>query len=61
MLELCIDEDEKNELYWDTLFTHILSKYKEVNDTLSNKFFSDEYTYEDFCYDFIFNPPEYFR
>lgn len=61
MLELCIDEDEKNELYWDTLFTHILSKYKEVNDTLPNKFFSDEYTYEDFCYDFIFNPPEYFR
>ena len=61
MLELCIDEDEKNELYWDTLFTHILSKYKEVNDTLSSKFFSDEYTYEDFCYDFIFNPPEYFR
>lgn len=61
MLELCIDEDEKNELYWDTLFTHILNKYKEVNDILSNKFFSDEYTYEDFCYDFIFNPPEYFR
>lgn len=61
MIELCIDEDEKNELYWDTLFTHILSKYKEVNDTLSSKFFSDEYTYEDFCYDFIFNPPEYFR
>lgn len=61
MLELCIDEDEKNELYWNTLFTHILNKYKEVNDILSNKFFSDEYTYEDFCYDFIFNPPEYFR
>ena len=61
LLELCIDEDEKNELYWNTLFTSILDKYREANEVLTNKFFSNEYTYEDFCYDFIFNPPEYIR
>lgn len=63
LLAACITEDESNELYWNTLFTCILSKYKELNDSYdsSKKFFSDNYTYEDFCYDFIYNPPEYFR
>lgn len=66
MLELCLTEDEKNELYWHTLNNHILEKYKELNDKLTNKIFSEDednnnYTFEDFKYDFIYNPPEYFR
>ncbi len=65
MLNLCITEDEENELYWDTLY-RLFYKYKEVNDYLNensdfNSIFSENYTFDDFYYDFIQNPPEYIR
>ena len=63
--ELCITEEEKNELYWKTLKEAIYDRYKEYNDSIedSNKkiFDDDNYTYEDFVYDMIYNPQEYIR
>ena len=55
----CITDDERNELYWITLREAILERYKD----LGTKFhwFTDGYTYDDFEYDFIFNPLEYIR
>jgi len=37
--------------------------YKRLDEESNNnkKFFSTNYTWEDFVYDFIYNPPEYYR
>lgn len=102
--EQCITDDERNQLYWETLKTGILDKYREINEIISttlrekveevnneqevteiNKlykigdkyyinrnsaakeiepmkpWFDDDYTYDDFVYDFIYNPSEYVR
>ena len=60
--EMCINDDERNELYWKTLKEAILDRYKEYNESLEeNKIFDDNYTYENFVYDFINNPYEYVR
>lgn len=63
----CINDHERYELYWETLKMAILDKYKEVDEYLKTEIdpkmgiFSDVYTFEDFCYDYIYNPPEYIR
>lgn len=61
--KLCTTDDERNELYWETLKIAILDRYKELNDSLDDslKFFNNDYTYEDFVYDYINKPPEYIR
>lgn len=57
LYNLCLTDNEKYELYWKTLKEAILDKYKGA------KVFEEDtdYTYEDFVYDFIYNPPEYIR
>lgn len=57
LYNLCLTDDEKHELYWQTLKEAILDKYRDA------KVFEEDtdYTYEDFVYDFIYNPPEYIR
>ena len=60
--DMCINDDERNQLYWNTLKEAILDRYKDYNDnTLNYKIFNNSYTYEDFIYDFIYNPYEYIR
>lgn len=61
--KLCISDEERNQLYWETLRIAILDRYKDLNEMLSNesKIFTDSYTYNDFVYDYIFNPLEYIR
>jgi len=56
--ELCINDDERNELYWNTLKVGIYDRYAEFNEMLDeqHKIFTDTYTYEDFVYDMIYNP-----
>lgn len=84
LYELCITDEERYELYWETLKTAILDCYKEVdekiaygggsqfdgNDSLTNgniyRLFQKsedgyDYSYEDFVYDYINNPPDYIR
>lgn len=63
MRELCINDDERNQLYWETLKLAILERYKELNDELPDKYkiFNDNFTYEDFVYNYFYNPPEYIR
>ena len=60
-LEMCITEDESNELYWTTLRKAILDRYNDYNEIIEDKIFDENYTYEDFVYDFIYNPSEYIR
>lgn len=52
----CITEEEKQRLYWETLDIAILSRYNDLKDVLS-----DDYTFENFKQDYLFNPPEYIR
>lgn len=52
----CLTDDERNELYWKTLKEAILNKYK---DKITSN--GDNYTIENFIYDYIYNPPEYIR
>lgn len=61
--ELCINDDERNELYWNTLKIGIYDRYAEFNEMLDeqHKIFTDTYTYEDFVYDMIYNPQQYIR
>ena len=77
LYELCINDDERFELYWATLKEAILNCYKEVDDKivygggLQNgdgnseswiwRLFDDDFTYEDFVNDYINNPPDYIR
>lgn len=75
LCNLCIDDEERFELYWKTLKEGILDCYKEVNEimlygggNLNNfRFFNadeDEgqtYTYNDFVNDYINQPSEYIR
>ena len=75
LYELCITDEERYELYWETLKTAILDCYKEVNEKIiygsvskgkSFGFFDETnknggYTYEDFVYDYIYNQADYIR
>lgn len=56
LYDLCISDDERYELYWDTL-DKLLNCYAVANPNV----FSSGYTLEDFKYDFIHNPLEYLR
>lgn len=59
--KLCINDDERNQLYWETLFI-LFDKYREFDEKYLNpRVFSNEYTIDDFIHDIIFNPPEYIR
>lgn len=57
LYNLCITDEEKNELYWKTLKEAILNQYGKL------KVFKDDtsYTLDDFIYGYIHNPPEYIR
>lgn len=67
LYEKCITDDERFELYWETLKIAILEPYELANrKILANTeyqkdigFLNDEYTIDDFIYDYIYNPPEY--
>ena len=64
--QLCITDDERNELYWETLKVAILDRYKEFNEMLISinpklAIFDETYTYEDFVYDYINKPLDYIR
>ena len=69
LYNLCVSEEEQYELYWKTLKEAILDRYEDANSFLienehfgpNYKFFSKDYTYKDFVYDYIYNPPEYIR
>lgn len=67
LYDLCTSDEERYELYWKTLKEAILDKYKEADEYIKNcvdhdgGFFNENYTYEDFCYDYIYSPPEYIR
>ena len=67
LYNLCNSEEEQYELYWKTLKEAILDRYKEADEYIKNcvdhdaGFFNDDYTFEDFCYDYIYKPPEYIR
>ena len=58
--EMCVTDDERNELYWRMLKEAILDRYKDYDEKIYG-LFDDNYTYEDFVYDFINNPQEYIR
>lgn len=61
---MCVTDDERNELYWEYLKKAILERYNEYNDQVEEQyklFKENDYTYEDFVYDFIFHPQEYIR
>lgn len=61
---MCVTDDERNELYWEYLKKAILERYKEYNNQVGadyKLFDENDYTYEDFVYDFIFHPQEYIR
>ena len=64
-LELCITEEEENELYWDTLY-RLFKVYDDVDKCLRQSalytpIFSNNYSFEDFYYDFLQHPMEYLR
>lgn len=68
LYKLCISDDERNELYWKTLKEVILEKYKELSEYITEfsalhpyQFLFNSYTFDDFCYSYIHNPPEYAR
>lgn len=76
MYEECINDHERYELYWHTLKEAILDRFKDLDEYLKigvdhyeqipkmNSglgIFTDDFTYEDFIYDYIYNPPEYTR
>lgn len=69
LYKLCITDDERYELYWKTLKEAILDRYQDANsyiienEELDNnyKFFNKDYRYQDFVYDYFYNPPEYIR
>ena len=52
----CINEDERNELYWITLRVAILDKYKTIKNT-----FEDDEEFEQFVNDYLNIGPEYLR
>jgi hypothetical protein len=63
----CITDEERYELYWKTLKDAILSRYLALDEALQEaraplpRIFNDDYTYEDFVYDYIYSPAEYIR
>lgn len=63
----CINDHEKYELYWKTLKDAILDRFKDADEYLKNYvdpaygIFNDNYTYEQFVYDYLYSPPEYIR
>lgn len=63
----CTTEDERNELYWKTLYEAIISKYSLANRELAllpkkgYEFLDKDYTIQDFFHDYIYNPPEYIK
>lgn len=56
LYELCIDDYEKYELYWNTLKETILYTYSD-----SPVFNKEGQDIEDFIYNYIHNPPEFIR
>ena len=61
LYEQCIYEEEKYELYWHTLKTAILDRYKDLDELTGNQIFTKDYTSEQFVYDFLYEPSEYIR
>lgn len=67
LYEKCITDEERFELYWKTLKDAILSKYELASmklDSLPKKgygFINEDFSLQDFYYDYIYNPPEYVR
>lgn len=67
LYDLCNSDEERFCLYWKTLKEAILDRYKEADEYIKNcvdrdgGFFNENYTYEDFCHDYIYKPPEYLR
>jgi hypothetical protein len=53
LYDLCVDDEEKYELYWKTLKTAILDVYKEKINNIENGDFNE------FVYNYIHNPPEF--
>lgn len=58
LYNLCILDEEKEELYWDTLKQLLCDGYK--NQPIFNEEDHD-YSLEDMFYDYIYNPPEYIQ
>lgn len=60
LFNLCISEEEQYELYWETLKSAILQKYADaaIFDPTS-EYYDENYTYEDFVQNFLFNPLEF--
>lgn len=75
LYKLCIDDEERFELYWKTLKEGILDCYKETNNKMifgggnanNMRFFNSDiedgqsYAYDDFVNEYINQPPEYIR
>lgn len=58
LYNLCILDEEKEELYWQTLKQLLYEGYK--NQPIFNEE-SQDYSLEDMFYDYIYNPPEYIQ
>lgn len=61
LYRLCIDDDERFELYWKTLKEAILYQYKDSAVFDSNGKDAQGETIEDFIYSYINEPPEFIR
>ena len=69
LYDKCITDDERYELYWETLKIAILEPYELANIKLTEEseysrnigFLNENYTIDDFIYDYIYNPPEYIK
>lgn len=61
LYRLCIDDDERFELYWKTLKEAILYQYKDSAVFNSNGKDAQGETIEDFIYSYINEPPEFIR
>lgn len=58
LYSLCITDEERFELYWKTLKEAILSTYAAAK-FFDNTYSDEEFTIEQFIYDFIHSPKEY--
>lgn len=59
---LCINDQERYQLYWETLFDAILLKYQDaaIFDP-SSDYYDESYTFNDFVQDFLYNPLEFIK
>ena len=58
LYNLCILDEEKEELYWQTLKQLLYDGYK--NQPIFNEE-NHDYSLEDMFYDYVYNPPEYIQ